>query len=145
MNKVYDYRDIFDDCYPAYKDYEASVCLEYDRLKQCWKNDDVCFYYDADLGWQCRTASGAWNYGYDSLREAVVKYSLCLTDQQNDGRTYCAHKLENVDYQQRVGSPCLLCKVTWRYFEPQCDEKLFSKKCEELTQTLNMDMGGIAF
>ena len=82
---------------------------------------------------------------YNSLREAVISYSIGLTDLQRQGKTFCAHRLESTEYQQRVGSDELYCKATWRFFMPECDDNRFAEKCEQLTQALNLSIGGMTF
>lgn len=138
-------RDVFDDCYPAHEDYTAALSLRYDRSERCWKNEEVAFWKDDTLGWRFKSASGEGNYGYNSLREAVVSYSIGLSDLQRQGKTFCAHRLESTEYQQRVGSDELYCKTTWRFFMPECDDNRFAEKCEQLTQALNLSIGGMTF
>ena len=74
-NKHIDLSDIYDSCYSGYDDYTAELTLERDADSGTWQNDSVKFYNTTDYGWAYEETPGRWNYGYDSLEEAVTKYT----------------------------------------------------------------------
>ena len=128
-----DLRDLFDDCYGGYRDFSAEIDLKRDPSTGRWENDSVAFWKDETLGWCYRTTAGEWNYGYTSLRDAVVHYSIGLTASQREDGDYCAHRLCDTDYRQHIGSNTLYCKTTWRFFIPQEDHERIQQKCDAMT------------
>ena len=133
-----DLRDMFDDCYGGYQDSTAEVDLQYDRLNGRWKNERVEFWREDGYGWCFRETGQSWRYGYNSLRDAVTCYCAGEARKQSPEDEYCASRVADVEYVQRVDRSQLHCRATIRLFKPEYDENRFSEKCEGLTQAFNM-------
>ena len=140
-----DLRDVFDDCYGGYEDQTAEIRLEYDRATRRWKNEQVEFWNDETLGWCYRKRNGKWNYGYDSLRDAVTRYCRGQAEAQNSDKEYIASRLADVEYRQKIRDTTLYCKTTVRCFLPEYNEARFTEKCEAVSQAINMSIGGMQF
>ena len=132
-----DLHDIFDDCHGGYRDFSAEISLRRDPTTGHWANDSVAFWKDDTLGWCYRTTAGKWTYGYDSLRDAVIHFSVGLTEAQRKDSEFCAHRLCDTDYRQSINSDTLYCKTTWRFFTPQEDYEKIQQKCDALTMAFN--------
>ena len=136
-----DLSGVFDDCYPDYEDLTAEITLHYDRQQRCWENDQVEIWKDDEFGWCIRPRGEKWSYGFDSLHDAVKRYTGMIAQRQREDGTFCSSRTLSEDYRQRVDSDELYCRVTRRCFLPVCSETLLEKKCEALTYGINMAMG----
>ena len=136
--KTFDLRDCWDDCYPGFEDFSANVNLNWNRTDRRWENETVYFEQSETLGWSYRTISGKYNYGYVTLQEAVIKYTMGLTKKNSTCQDFCAHKLQDSSYHQDLGNGTISCSVTVRYFLPECDQEKFDQKCNGLTEAFNL-------
>lgn len=138
MKQSFDLRDVWDDCYSGYEDFSTSVELCWNGVERRWENEAVCFEKDETLGWLYRTVSGQYNYGYDTLREAVIKYAGGLTGKCAGHRNFCASRFQNTDYHHDLRTGTISCSVTIRYFLPECDQERFNQTCDDLTETFDL-------
>ena len=125
MSRI-DLSDIYDSCYSGYDDYTAGLTLERDADSGEWKNDSVKFYKTESYGWAYEKAAGGWNYGYDTLEEAVTKYTGGLASKSAVGN-YVASRLFNKEYEYklnpRTSKGHIHCTVTERMFKGDHDYK----------------------
>lgn len=135
--KEIDLRDIFDDCYGGYQDFTVEISLLRDPATGRWANDSVTFWKADALGWCYRTATGERNYGYETLRDAVIRFSVELTIAERGNKNFCAHRLYDTDYRQSISCSTLYCKTTWRFFIPREDHEKIQLKCNTLTLAFN--------
>ena len=138
--KEVDLSDYFDDCYSGYEDFTAEIVLHRNQEKDFWYGDGEQFSDTGDNGWKYRTDEGEYNYGYDTLEEAVTKYVGGLTNNQVEKGRFCASSFQNVIYKMNAAKDTINCQVTKRFFLPECDEQKFRDKCETLTHAFNMLM-----
>ena len=121
-----DLSDIYDSCYDGYDDYTAELTLERDATTGEWQNDNVKFYKTESYGWAYERTVSGWNYGYDTLEEAVTKYTGGLAAGLAVGK-YVASRVfdEQYDYKlnPRTSVGRIHCKVTKRMFRGDCDHK----------------------
>ena len=98
-NNHIDLSDIYDSCYTGYDDYTAELTLVRDEKSGTWQNDSVSFY-NSDYGWAYEETPGRWNYGYDSLEEAVTKYTGGLAVKSADD-SYIASRVFYKQYDYK--------------------------------------------
>ena len=125
MRKV-DLSNIYDSCYSGYDDHTAELTLERDKSSGEWHNDSVKFYKTESYGWAYEKAASGWNYGYDTLEEAVTKYTGGLAEKSAEGNYIASRWLDNhYDYKlnPRTSKGSIYCKVTKRMFKGECDYK----------------------
>ena len=124
--KHIDLSDIYDSCYSGYDDYSAELTLERDAVAREWRNDSVKFYKTESYGWAYEQTESGWNYGYDTLEEAVTKYTGSLAAESAVGK-YVASRVfdKKYDYKlnPRTSAGRIHCKVTKRMFKGECDNK----------------------
>ena len=120
---VIDLSDIYDSCYSGYDDYTAELTLERGADSETWRNDSVKFYNTA-YGWAYEESSGQWNYGYDSLKEAVTKYTGALAAESAEG-DYIASRIFKKQYDYKFNPKTseghICCVVIKRMFKGECD------------------------
>lgn len=122
--KHIDLSDIYDSCYIGYDDHTAELTLERDADSGEWRNDSVKFYKTESYGWAYEKAAGGWNYGYDTLEEAVTKYTGGLAAESAAGNYVASRWLDkHYDYKlnPRTSNGRIYCKVTMRMFKGECD------------------------
>ena len=125
MSKHIDLSGIYDSCYSGYDDYTAELTLTRDTDSGIWQNDSVKFY-NSDYGWAYEETDGQWNYGYDSLEEAVTKYTGGqATDSAGD--KYIASRVSQKQYDYKFNPKTsvgyIRCVVTTRMFKGKCDHE----------------------
>ena len=124
MPKQIDLSDIYDSCYSGFDDYIAELTLERDTDSGTWQNDNVKFYNTTDYGWAYEENGGRWNYGYDSLEDAVTKYTGGLAADSAEGN-YVASRVFNKHYDYNFNPKTSVghihCVVTKRMFKGECD------------------------
>jgi len=124
--KCIDLSDIYDSCYSGYDDYTTELTLERDATSGEWLNDSVKFYKTESYGWAYeKAAAGGWNYGYDTLEEAVTKYTGGLAADSAAGN-YVASRWFDKKYDYKLNPKTSVghihCKVTKRMFKGKCDK-----------------------
>jgi hypothetical protein len=120
-----DLSGIYDDCYCGYDDYTAELTLQRDGVSGIWQNNSVKFYITS-YGWAYEETSGGWNYGYDSLEEAVTKYTGALAVKSAKGKYIASRWLEkqyDCKLNPKTSGGRIECKVTKRMFKGECDYK----------------------
>lgn len=138
--KTTDLRDFFDDCYSGYEDFTTEMTLYRDKQTQRWVGDGVSFSRDETLGWKYNADDGSYNYGYDTLKEAVSKYIGAMAADRTGEKRFCASRFLDVDYKMDNLEGKISCRVTVRHFLPEYNEQRFQDKCETLTQAFDMLM-----
>ena len=125
MSRI-DLSDIYDSCYSGYDDYTAELELQRDAATGEWSNDSVKFYKTESYGWAYEQTESGWNYGYDTLEEAVTKYTGGLAAELAAG-SYVASRVFDTQYDYKLNPRTsvgrIRCKVTKRMFKGQCDNK----------------------
>ena len=120
QTNVIDLSDIYDS---GYDDYAAELTLERGADSETWRNDSVKFYNTA-YGWAFEDTSGRWNYGYDSLEEAVTKYTGGLAAESAEG-DYIASRIFKKQYDYKFNPKTseghIHCVVIRRMFKGKCD------------------------
>ena len=123
MRKM-DMSDIYDSCYSDYDDYTAELVLEWDARSEEWRDDSVKFYKTESYGWAFEKTAGGWNYGYDTLEEAVTEYT-CEIATESAVDKYSASRLFDKQYDHRLNQGTsdghIYCKVTKRMFKGKRD------------------------
>ena len=123
MNRI-DLSDIYDSCYSGYDDYAAELTLVRDAASKEWRNNSVKFYKTDSYGWAYEKAAGGWNYGYDTLEEAVTKYTGSLAGESAEGSYIASRWLDKqYDYKlnPRTSTGSIYCKITKRMFKGECN------------------------
>ena len=119
-----DLSDIYDSCFTGHTDVTAEISLRRDTATGEWKNDSVKFYKTESYGWAYEKAAGGWNYGYDTLEEAVTKYTGGLAFESAEGK-YVASRVFDKQYDYKLNPKTskghIYCKVTMRMFKGECD------------------------
>jgi len=135
-----DLSDIYDSCYSGYDDYTAELTLERDSDSKEWKNDSVKFYKTESYGWAYEKAAGGWNYGYDTLKEAVTKYTGGLASQSAAGN-YIASRRHSKQYVYKLNPKTsqgyIHCTVTERMFKGECDRTRMNYINEGISNTFS--------
>lgn len=137
-----DLSDIYDNCYSGYEDFAAELVLQRSKRDGKWQNDDIEFFKHDTLKWAYRTCTGKWNYGYDSLKDAVVKYTGGLaSDSAPESSQFIASRLCDVQYTQKLSPKTsegyIYCKVTRRLFLPECDNSKVDYVNQSLSNLIN--------
>ena len=143
MSSVIALSDIYDSCYSGYDDYTAELRLERDAGSGDWRNDSVRFYKTDSYGWTYKETSGRWNYGYDTLEEAVAKYTGGLASQSADGNYIASRRLsKHYDYKlnPRTSKGHIHCIVTERMFKGECD----SSRMDYINDGVSVAFGKLA-
>ena len=134
-----DLSDIYDSCYTGYDDYTAELALVRDEKSGVWQNDSVKFY-NTDYGWAYEETPGRWNYGYDSLKEAVTKYTGGLAADSAEG-DYIASRVFNKQYDYNFNPKTsvgyIYCAVTKRLFKGECDYERTQYINNTISQAIN--------
>ena len=135
-----DLSHVFDNCYPGYEDFTAEMTLRWNPDNRKWENETVSFWKEDSSRWKYRASTGEYNYGYDTLKEAITKYVGGLAGKQaaGTGKDFCASRLLKVNYERSLKNGEIFCRVNLRHFLPECDEQLFQQKCEDLTAAFGM-------
>ena len=118
-----DLSDIYDSCFTGHTDVTAEISLRRDTATGEWKNDSVKFY-KTGYGWAYEETDGRWDYGYDSLEEAVTKYTGRLAAESAKVSYIASRWFEKqYDHKHVPGTPTgdIYCKVTKRMFKGSCD------------------------
>lgn len=137
MMRSIDLSDVFDDCYPGHEDLTATLELTRNPVTGAWHNDKVAFWKDECHGWRFEETEGQYNYGYDTLRHAVVSYLTGCVGKMDTGGRFCASRILDIDYSTNQGprssTKSLHCAVTVRCFLNECNHARFEQKCDAIT------------
>ena len=123
MSKV-DLSDIYDSCYSGYDDYTAELRLERDMGSGEWRGDSIKFYKTESYGWAYEKTADGWNYGYDTLEEAVTKYTGGLASRSAEGKYIASRRLSKqyvYKLNPKTSQGYIHCTVIERMFKGKCD------------------------
>lgn len=103
----------------SFEERSAKLALRKSPSTGRWGNQDVVFEHDAGLGWKYACRSGGGDYGFSSLKRAVLAYvgARAGYDSQDES---C--RIKRQDYQT-FGKPGaqpdeLHCSMTVRHYLP---------------------------
>lgn len=57
---------------------DCQANLEIIKNKSIWQNEEVEFWKEEEYKWCFRRKGETWNYGYESLKDAVISYTSSL-------------------------------------------------------------------
>ncbi len=110
-----------------YKEITSEIVLTKNSKSGMWENEEVMFWNDEDYGWRfSNKTNNEYNYGYDSLKEAVMCYlsgenhSKAATNFKYSASMYISEKSEYQQNNKFIGKGItdkrLYCKRTDKFF-----------------------------
>lgn len=57
---------------------DCHAIVEVIKVKDKWQNGEVEFWKEEDYGWCFKCKGEHWNYGYESLKDAIIRYASSL-------------------------------------------------------------------
>lgn len=82
----------------SYIDLTANVVLFKNKAK--WNNEHVEFWKEEEYDWCFRREGKTWNYGYKSLKDAIISYTMSLTEVEDPDVKITGSMLIDKDYKQ---------------------------------------------
>ncbi|QWU14402.1 hypothetical protein SAMN04487895_101711 [Paenibacillus sophorae] len=61
--------------------------IELVKNKKRWENDQVEFWKEEEYGWCSKEKGQTWEYGYDTLKDAVVSYAMSIAKVEDSIKT----------------------------------------------------------